>query len=132
MNNSNIMNSNFQTIPESEIQFFKEKVKHWLNVDEQIDELQKQIKELKKVRHKELEPNITKFMTTYNVTDLNTDAGKLRCQERKTKKGLNRENIRTNLSQYLTDQEKLNQAIDSLWTNREITVSYKLKKMKLK
>ena len=42
------------------------------------------------------------------------------------------ENIRTNLSQYLTDQEKLNQAIDSLWTNREITVSYKLKKMKLK
>ena len=48
------MNSNFQTIPESEIQFFKEKVKHWLNVDEQIDELQKQIKELKKVRDKEL------------------------------------------------------------------------------
>ena len=63
MNNSNIMNSNFQTIPESEIQFFKEKVKHWLNVDEQIDGLQKQIKELKKVRDKELEPGITKFMT---------------------------------------------------------------------
>ena len=42
----------------------------------------------KKVRNKELEPEITTFMTQYNVTDLNTDIGKLKCQERKTKKGL--------------------------------------------
>ena len=130
MNNSNIMNSNFQTIPESEIQFFKEKVKHWLNVDEQIDELQKQIRELKKVRDKELEPNITKFMTTYNVTDLNTDAGKLRCQERKTKKGLNKHNIRDNLSQFLAEQDKLDEAVSKIMNEREIVIKHVIKKVK--
>ena len=120
----------FEKIPENEIHFFKEKVQRWLNVDSQICELEKQIRELKKVRNKELEPEITKFMTTYNVSDLNTENGKLRCQERKTKKGLNKNNIRENLSKYLTEQEKLDQAMDDLWANREITVSYKLKKIK--
>ena len=129
---NNIMNSDLQQIPQAEIQFFKERVSRWLNVDSQIDELQKQIRDLKKVRDKELEPEITKFMTTHKVSDLNTDSGKLRCQEKKTKKGLNRENIRTNLSQYLTDQEKLDEAINKIWTEREIKISYKLQKLKPK
>ena len=120
----------FEKIPEKEIQFFKEKVQRWLNVDTQIAQLESQIRELKKVINKELEPQITTFMTQYNVTDLNTDNGKLKCQERKTKKGLNKNNIRENLSKYLTEQDKLDQAMDDLWTNREITVSYKLKKIK--
>ncbi len=124
-----IMNP-FEKIPENEIQFFKERVKRWLHVDQQISELEKQIKDLKKVRNKELEPEITLFMTKHNVTDLNTDNGKLRCQERKTKKGLNKNNIRENLSKYLTEQEKLDQAMNDLWTNREIKVSYKLQKIK--
>ena len=132
MNNSNLMNSDLQQIPQAEIQFFKERVSRWLNVDSQIDDLQKQIRDLKKVRDKELEPEITKFMTTHKVSDLNTDSGKLRCQEKKTKKGLNRENIRTNLSQYLTDQEKLDEAINKIWTEREIKISYKLQKLKPK
>ena len=129
---NNIMNSDLQQIPQTEIQFFKERVSRWLNVDSQIDELQKQIRDLKKVRDKELEPEITKFMTTYKVSDLNTDSGKLRCQEKKTKKGLNRENIRTNLSQYLTDQGQLDEAINKIWTEREIKISYKLQKLKPK
>ena len=124
-----IMNP-FEKIPENEIHFFKEKVKHWLHVDQQITELENQIKNLKKVRNKELEPEITTFMTKYNVTDLNTDNGKLRCQEKKTKKGLNKNNIRQNLSKYLTDQSELDDAMDTILKEREIVISYKLKKMK--
>jgi hypothetical protein len=120
----------FEQIPETEIQFFKERVKRWLNVDQQICELEKQIRELKKVRNKELEPEITMFMTKNNVSDLNTENGKLRCQEKKTKKGLNKNNIRENLSKYLTEEEKLNDAITDMWNNREIKVSYKLQKVK--
>jgi DNA repair exonuclease SbcCD ATPase subunit len=120
----------FEKIPENEIHYFKEKVKHWLPVAQQIAELEGQIRNLKKVRNKELEPEITTFMTKYNVTDLNTDNGKLRCQERKTKKGLNKNNIRENLSKYLKEEDKLDQALDDLWTNREIKISYKLRRMK--
>ena len=120
----------FEKIPENEIHYFKEKVQRWLNVDSQILQLETQIKELKKVRNKELEPEITTFMTKYNVTDLNTDNGKLKCQERKVKKGLNKNNIRENLSKYLTEEDKLDQAMTDLWTNREIKISYKLQKVK--
>ena len=127
----NIMNQfNTTPIPESEVQFFKEKVQRWLHVDSQICELEKQIRELKKVRNKELEPEITSFMKTYNVSDLNTENGKLKCQERKTKKGLNKNNIRKNLSEFLQDTMKLDQAMDKILNEREITISYKLKKCK--
>ena len=120
----------FEKIPESEIQFFKERVQRWLNVDNQIAELESQIKELKKVRNKELEPEITNFMTTHNVSDLNTENGKLRCQERKTKKGLNKHNIRQNLSEFLSDSMKLDEAMNKILNEREISITYKLKKCK--
>lgn len=122
----------FQQIPPNEIQFFKEKVKRWLHVDSQISQLEAQIRDLKKVRNKELEPEITNFMTTHNVSDLNTENGKLKCQERKTKKGLNKEFIKTNLSKYLTEQDDVDQCMNDLWTNRPITISYKLQKVKPK
>ena len=118
------------TPPETEVQYFKEKVQRWLNVDKQIAELEKKLKELKKVRNKELEPEITKFMTTYNVTDLNTETGKLRCQERKTKQGINKINIRQNLTQYFTNQDKFDEAIQTIWDKREVKICYKLKKLK--
>lgn len=119
-----------QQIPESEVQFFKERVQRWLHIDEQITAKEKEIRELKKVRNKELEPEITKFMNEYNVKDLNTDNGKIRCQERKTKKGLNKHNIRENLSKYLTEKDTLDDAMNTILKEREVVISYKLKKLK--
>ena len=119
-----------QEIPKEDLQYFKEKVTRWVIVDKQIDDLNKQVRELKKVRDKELQPGMTEFMVKFNVSDLNTDNGKLRCQERKTKQGFNKNNIRQNLSTYLTDQEKLEQAVQDLCTNREIVIKYTLKKLK--
>ena len=124
------MNNNLTEIPKTEIQFFKEKVTRWLHVDKQINDLQTQIKELKKVRDKELQPVITEFMVNNNVSDLNTENGKLRCQERKTKKGLNKQNIRDNLSQFLAEQEKLDEAVNKIMNEREIIVKHVIKKVK--
>ena len=50
--------------------------------------------ETKKVRDQQLQPLITNFMVNNNVSDLNTENGKLRFQEEKLKKGLNKHNIR--------------------------------------
>ena len=75
----------FEKIPQNEITYFKEKVQRWVNIDKQIEDLEKQLKDLKKIRNKELEPEITNFMVLHNVKDLNTDTGKLRCQERNTR-----------------------------------------------
>ena len=118
-----------QPIPESEIQFFKEKVQRWVKIDSQIMELESQLRELKKVRSKELEPQITTFMTQNNIADLNTENGKLRCKEKRTKQALNKNNIRLNLSKYLED-ENIDSAINDMWNNREEKVTYQIQKIK--
>jgi len=119
----------YEKIPPAEIQFFKEKVQRWVKIDSQIMELESQLRELKKVRSKELEPQITAFMTQNNIADLNTENGKLRCKEKRTKQALNKNNIRLNLSKYL-ESEKIDSAIDDLWNNREEKVTYQIQKMK--
>ena len=120
----------FEKIPQSEIQFFKEKVQRWVNVDEKIIPLESEIKELKKVRNKELEPEITGFMVKYNVSDLNIDTDKkLRCKEKKTKQALNKGNIRQNLTPFI-ESGKMDSAIEAMWTNRPEKVTFQIMKVK--
>ena len=117
-------------LDQSELTKFKQNVKEWLELDTIIKEHEKRIKDLKKKRNKELEPLITEFMNTNNITDLNTNNGKIRCAEKNTKKGFNKTNIRSNLSKFITDEIVLDSAINELVNNREIVTSYKLKIVK--
>ena len=119
-----------QEINDNELKDFKMKVKQWLEIDEEIKKMENKIKEMKKLKNKNLEPQITSFMRTYNISDLNTDNGKLRCNERNTKKSLNKNNIRENLSQVIQDSVKLDQAMNLILNNREVVTTYKLTKPK--
>ena len=117
-------------LDQTELTKFKQNVKEWLELDTIIKEHEKRIRDLKKKRNKELEPLITEFMNTNNITDLNTNNGKIRCAEKNTKKGFNKTNIRNNLSKFITDEMILDTAINELVNNREIVTSYKLKIVK--
>ena len=119
-------------IPQTDLTDFKEKVKHWLALDIQISEMETKIRELKKQRNKELEPQLTEFMVKFNISDLNTETGKIKCSARNTKKGLNKENIRTNLSKVITDNNLIDQAMQKILNEREVTTIYKLTKVKSK
>jgi len=119
-----------QEIPPNELQYFKEKVKHWLAIDKQVSDLENQIKDIKKVK-KELMPEITKFMVQYNISDLNTDSGKLRCSERKTKSSLNKNYIRIELEKALGEQsDKIDSCMENILNNREVKTTYILRKLK--
>tara|TARA_B100000902_G_scaffold108549_1_gene110270 strand:+ start:133 stop:510 length:378 start_codon:yes stop_codon:yes gene_type:complete len=119
-------------IPQTELTDFKEKVKHWLALDIQISEMETKIRELKKQRNKELEPQLTEFMVKFNISDLNTETGKIKCSARNTKKGLNKDNIRTNLSKVITDNSLIDEAMQKILNEREVTTTYKLTKVKNK
>ncbi len=119
-----------QEIPNNELNDFKIKVKHWLELDQKIAELEKKSRELKKIRNKQLEPEITAFMTKFNISDLNTDNGKLRCNSRNTKKPLNKTNIRDNLCKVINDMNQIDKAMELIINNREIVTTYKLTKPK--
>ena len=119
-------------IPQADLTDFKEKVKHWLALDIQISEMETKIRELKKQRNKELEPQLTEFMVKFNISDLNTETGKIKCSARNTKKGLNKDNIRTNLSKVITDTSLIDEAMQKILNEREVTTTYKLTKVKNK
>jgi hypothetical protein len=118
-------------IPQSDLINFKEKVKRWLMLDIQISEMESKLRDLKKIRNKEIEPQLTDFMVQYNITDLNTESGKLKCSARNTKKSLNKENIKNNLSKVITDIGLVEKAMEQL-ENRETVTTYKLTKVKAK
>ena len=119
-----------QEIPKNELQYFKEKVKHWLAIDKQVSDLENQIKDIKKVK-KELMPEITKFMVQYNISDLNTETGKLKCSERKTKSTLSKNYIRIELEKALGENsDKIDSCMNHILNNREIKTTYVLRKVK--
>ena len=86
-----------EEIPKDQLDHFKKNVKDWLELDNQIKELEKKTRELKKLKNKQLEPKITGFMRSYNISDLNTESGKLRCNERNTKTPINKKTIQESL-----------------------------------
>jgi hypothetical protein len=94
--------------------------------------METKIRELKKQRNKELEPQLTEFMVKFNISDLNTETGKIKCSARNTKKGLNKDNIRTNLSKVITDNSLIDEAMQKILNEREVTTTYKLTKVKNK
>ena len=119
-----------QEIPKNELDTFRAKVKTWLELDIEISNMEKKVRELKKIRNKQLEPEITKFMTNFNISDLNTDNGKLKCNQRNTKKALNKNNIRQNLTEVIQDINKVDEAMHLILNNREVVTTYKLVKSK--
>tara|TARA_B100000035_G_C20963418_1_gene537604 strand:+ start:456 stop:863 length:408 start_codon:yes stop_codon:yes gene_type:complete len=119
-------------VNEGELNEFKSQLKQWLTIDEEINKHEAKIKELKKLKNKILQPQITTFMVNHNVKDVNTQIGKIRCNERRLKKPLNKTNIRSNLSQVIKDDKKIDQAMTLIMDNREVKTYHVLTKPKTK
>ena len=113
-----------------DLENFKLQLKQWLEIDKQISELSKKIKELKKIKNKSLEPQITQFMVQNNIKDVNTDNGPIKCNQRNTKKPLNKTIIRNSLSQFIADSILIDQAM-TLMDQRDVVTTYKLSGPKL-
>jgi len=120
-----------QEIPKDQLDVFKENVTNWLKIDSDICELEKKIRVLKKQR-KQDEKEVTQFMVKFNISDLNTNNGKIKCNARNTKKPLNKTNIRENLSKVIQDINSIDKAMELIINNREIVTTYKLTKPKKK
>ena len=119
-------------IPSSELIHFKEQVKKWLTIDQQIAQLESKLRDLKKIRNKELEPQVTKFMVKFKINDLNTENGKIKCSTRNTKKGLTPKYIEEKLASTLENNELVEKAMGNILEDREIVTKHILSKIKNK
>ena len=116
-------------IPKDQLDCFKVNVKEWLDADEKIKALEKQVRELKAIRNKKLEPKITGFMRSFNISDLNTDVGKLRCNERNTKATVSKKYIQESLQKVL-DTQQADKVMDEIYLNRQVITKYRLSRVK--
>ena len=86
--NNEIRNHHFNDNNE-EFVTFKNEVKEWLLLDDDILTLQNAIKERKKKKD-ELTPKILDYMNRYEINDLNTSNGKLKFTKSMQTKPLNK------------------------------------------
>ena len=116
-------------IPKEQLDCFKINVKEWLDADEKIKLLEKDVRELKTNRNKKLEPKITSFMRSFNISDLNTEVGKLRCNERNTKASVSKKYIQESLQKVLSNEQAGN-VMDEIYLNRQVITKYTLSRVK--
>ena len=117
-------------IPKEQLDCFKVNVKEWLESDEKIKDLEKEVRELKINRNKKLEPKITGFMREYNISDLNTSVGKLRCNERNTKSTVSKKSVQASLEKILSN-DQVSHAMDEIYLNRQVIKKYTLSRVKI-
>ena len=83
-----------------------ENVKTWLNIDDQIRALQKEIRDRRKIK-KELTENLVGIMKTQDIDALNVPDGQLIYNKTKTKAPLSKKHLLISLSQYFKNDPRL-------------------------
>lgn len=110
---------------------FKEYVKEWILLDDDISTLQKAIKERRDKKNL-LTPSIIDFMNRFEINDLNTNNGKLKCSKTMRTKPLNKEFLLTRLSDYFRDLKKGEKALNFLMTDRPKEPKFSLRRVNVK
>ncbi len=110
---------------------FKNDVKIWLLLDDEIKTLQKAINDRKK-RKNELTPKVLEFMGKYEIDDLNTNEGKIQYTKTLITKPMNKEYMKTRLSEFLKSVEKAEKATKYLFENRPKEEKIRLKRVNVK
>lgn len=106
---------------------FKEKIKRWLELDDDIKTLQKAIKDRKTLKN-ELTPEILEFMDQHDIKDLNTRDGRLQYSKSTTKKALNKKTLTNRLTDFFKDLSKGEKVADFILNNRDTVDRVRLKR----
>lgn len=122
----------YNEIPENiSLEEFKNFVKKWLEYDNFIKRAQETIKDKKKQRDK-LSVIITKFMCKYNIEDLNTKEGRIRCKTSTVKTPVSQKLIKQRITDYFKENEhQKNEIIQKLYEEREEVERVTLRRLKI-
>jgi hypothetical protein len=107
---------------------FKNNVKEWLVLDDDILTLQKAIKD-RKTKKNELTPKISNFMDKFKINDLNTNNGKIKFTKSLCTKPLNKQFLISRLGDFFKDFSKGEKAATFILENRDKEEKIKLKRV---
>lgn len=120
-------NTNF-TEDNEEFVEFKNNVKEWLLLDDDIITLQNAIKD-RKVKKNELTPKILEYMGKYEINDLNTNDGKIKFTKSYQTKPLNKQFLISRLGDFFKDFNKGEKAATFILENRDKEEKFKLRRV---
>ena len=122
--------SDADEINDGDMDMFKDDVKTWIDIDDKVLSLSREIASLKKQRL-DFNTKIVNFMRNYKIEDLNTNNGKLEYRVKHAKKGLSGKKIHENLISYFkTDKEQAETIYKYLLDNRIDVDKETLKRIK--
>lgn len=112
---------------------FKEHVKYWMSIDNEVKDINKKIKLLDSERKRRrmimetLTPKITKYMQQNDIEELNSKDGSLKYRQAYVKQPLTQKQIKTQLYNQFGDVDKHIETLNNIFQNRS-----KIKKESLK
>lgn len=110
---------------------FTNLVRKWIELDNWIKKSQEIAKQKRKQKEK-LGEVITQYMTKYNIEDLNTSEGKIRCKVRYVKSGVNQKVVKEKITELLKDNEETcNTLITKIFDEREKVEKVSLRRIKI-
>lgn len=116
-----------------DLEDFKNKVRIWLDYDSTVSKLKTALRERKKAQQV-LTEQIGAFMSKYNIEDLNTKHGKLRCKILEVKAPLTqkviKERLVENLSEHKGGEKGPSEVINDIFKREGTIQKIVLKKLK--
>ena len=110
---------------------FRDYVRKWLELDNNIKKAQEVIKERKKVRDK-LSTVISAFMCKYNIEDLNTKEGRIRCKVSTVKAPVNQKVVKQKITDYFgNDEHKKQDILTKIYEERPEVEKVSLRRLKI-
>ncbi len=109
-----------------------ENIRKWLECDHKINEIQKQVKEIKKQK-KILTDTLTELMKGNDLETIDTKHGQIQYIHKEVKKGVNQKYLTQVLNQYYTNPVMAKEICDYIMENRETQIreNIRLKKDKI-
>lgn len=101
---------------------FKELVRRWIEMDNNIKKVQETVRDMRKGREK-LAAIIQKFMCKYNIEDLNTKEGKIRCRVQTVKPKVSQTEVKQRLNDLFShDEKKKEEVLKKIYTTEKPVV----------
>jgi len=134
MNNYLEQQTSLVTVPNAEnitLEEFKKYVEKWLEYDNFVKKAQEVIRQKKKSRD-DLSKIIIMFMCKYNIEDLNTKEGRIRCKVATSKAPISQKVVKQRITDYFGSNESQKQdIINKIYEEREEREKVTLRRLKI-
>jgi hypothetical protein len=119
-----------ESINEALLDEFKQNVKSWLDLDNQLKRLAAASRE-RRQKKTDINLKILEFMGKFNIEDLNTKDGIIRYRKTFVKEPLSQKTIKTKLEELFKDDDENFERIGKIFTDRGKVEKTSLRRLKL-